>query len=191
MGRPRKIVTALGAQGVGKTTLVKHIATAYAAAFGRESIIALDPGGQFAEFNGVWPGRRGVREWIAELTANGDGPAKGGWGPGLLILDDADRYIDPHAYNDFRDVWIANRHLGLDVIVNGHRPQGVPKELLGCTHDLYLFQQEEPHAVEYLQKIPSLKLALANGNDLIPTEPFIALKVSRGQRETELVQVEP
>lgn len=191
MGRPRKIVTVLGAQGVGKTTLVMHIARAYLAAFGEGSIRSLDPAGQFEEFGGEWPGRGGVRDWINELTAHGDGPAKGGWGPGLLILDDADRYIDPHAYNDFRDVWIANRHLGLDVIVSAHRPQGIPKELLGCTHELYLFQQEEPLALEYLSKIPTLKASLAKDGTMLPEEAFVALKVTRGSRETELIQVSP
>lgn len=190
MSRPRKIVTILGAQGVGKTTLVMHLARQYLSTFGPGSIRALDPANQFEEFGGEWPGRGGVRDWINALTAHGDGPRAGGWGPGLLILDDADRYIQAHAYTDFQDVWIANRHLGLDVIVSAHRPQGVPKDLLGCTHELYLFQQEEPLALEYLMRIPSLKRMAAEAADeeMLPEVPFVALKLARGN-PPELVAI--
>lgn len=169
---------------MGKTALAKKLLAAYP---GDKRI--LDPSGNFTEEEGhEWPGRRNVNEWIDELTAEGGGPAKGGWGPGLLVLDDADRYLTATAADSFRDVWLANRHLGLDVIVTAHRPQGVPKDLLGSTEELWLFAQEEPRALDYLASIPALRFLATEGAEL-PTEPGYALRVKLRARAVELVDV--
>jgi hypothetical protein len=171
MGRERAIAVALGAPGMGKSALTKKLVARYPG-----EVRVLDPSGSFDEL-GEWPGRRGVQDWIDELTAEGEGPAGGGWGPGLLVLDDCDRYLTAQAVDNFRDVWLANRHLGLDVIANAHRPQGVPKDMIASAHRLYLFAQEEPRALEYLMKIRQVALAVGGAYVELPTRPGKALLV--------------
>lgn len=185
--RERKVVVALGSPGMGKSALASKLINSYRATFGPESVRMLDPSGTFDD--GEWPGRKGVDAWINELTADGEGPKGGGWGPGLLVLDDADRYLLPQSFDSFRDVWLANRHLGLDVIVTAHRAPAVPKDLLGSATELWLFAQEEPRALEYLAKIPALRATFDELADPLPTEPGLALRVVPRFRTVQLVNV--
>lgn len=182
MSRVREIVVALGAAGMGKTFLTRQLVDRYPG-----DVRVLDPGGAF-EF-GEWPGRKGTEEWISELTADGEGPAGGGWGPGLLVLDDADRYLAAHSMDAWRDVWLANRHLQLDVMVNAHRPQGLPKDLLGCTRELWLFAQEEPRALEYLASVPSLAPIFREAREPLPTKAGEALRVRVFDRSIKRIKL--
>ncbi len=187
MARLRRVVVALGAPGSGKTGgLIRPLVQRYLAAGGQVRI--LDPGGEFDEL-GEWPGRGAVDEWIDELTACGEGPRAGGWGPGLLVLDDADRYLGPGRSKAWDDVWMANRHLGLDVLVSAHRPQGVPKELLGAAHELWLFQQDEPRALEYLADIPALRPVFEGNEHPLPNERGLALRVLVREQQLQLVRL--
>lgn len=186
--RERKVVTVLGAPGMGKSALAKQLVERYQLAHGEDAVRVLDPSGTFPEL-GEWPGRRQVNAWIEELTADGEGPKGGGWGPGLLVLDDADRYLLPTSFDSFRDVWLANRHLGLDVVVTAHRAPAVPKDLLGSSSELWLFAQEEPRALEYLAKIPALRATFDELADPLPVEPGFALRVVPRRREVQLVDV--
>ena len=202
MTRPRKVVVALGGPSMGKTSLARRIVMTYQQAHGDESVRVLDPSGAFPEL-GEWPLRspRGRCEecdtrhsrtggWIAELTAHGDGPAGGGWGPGLLVLDDADRYLTPSSLDDWRDLWLANRHLGLDVVVTAHRPQGIPKELLGAASELWLFGQDEPLALDYLRTIRPVARALEAGHlSDLPASPGEAVRVLPREGRAELVRL--
>jgi len=187
-GRERKVVTVLGAPGMGKSALARQLVERYQLAHGEDSVRVLDPSGTFPEL-GEWPGRRQVNAWVEELTAEGEGPKGGGWGPGLLVLDDADRYLLPTSFDAFRDVWLANRHLGLDVVVTAHRAPAVPKDLLGSSTELWLFAQEEPRALEYLAKIPALRASFDELTDPLPVEPGFALRVVPRRREVQLVDV--
>lgn len=172
MGRERKIIVALGAPGMGKSALARELLKRYR---GEKHI--LDPSYSFPEFGGVWPGRKGVTDWIDKLTGYGEGPRKGGR-TGLLVLDDCDRYLTSASFDNWRDVWLANRHLGLDVVATAHRPSMVPKDLLGSATELWLFAQEEPRALAYLAEIKALKPTLGPRKELpLPTEPGEALRV--------------
>lgn len=188
--RQRRVVVVLGAPGCGKTNgITRPLVQRYLAAGGQVKI--LDPAGEFDELGesiACWPGRGATDEWIDNLTAYGEGPRAGGWGPGLLVLDDADRFLSSGNTRSWQDLWMANRHLGLDVVVTAHRPQGVPKELLGSCHELWLCMQDEPHALEYLSAIPALAPIFETGEHPLPTEPGRALKVL--VRERQLFEVE-
>lgn len=186
-GRQRKVVVALGAKGSGKTGgLTRPLVQRYLAGGGKVRI--LDPAGEFDEL-GEWPGRGNTDEWIDTLTGEGLGPRGGGWGPGLLVLDDADRYLGAGTEKHFRDLWVANRHLGLDLVVSGHRPQGLPKDLLGAADELWLFQQDEPRALEYLAEIPALEPVFAGATHPLPKKPGMALKVLVHERQVYLVRL--
>jgi hypothetical protein len=186
--RERRVVTVLGTVGMGKSALAKKLVANYQDAHGPDSVRVLDPSYSFGDL-GEWPGRRGVDEWINEVTGDGEGPRNGGWS-GLLVLDDADRYLFAHSYDSFRDVWLANRHLGLDVIVTAHRPQGVPKELLSSSSELWLFAQEEANALDYLARLPSVGARFKElGPDALPTEKGLALRVVPRARSADLVRV--
>lgn len=190
-GRERKVVVVLGAPGMGKSALCKRLITAYQREHGAQSVRALDPSGTFPGI-GEWPGRRNTTAWIEELTAEGEGPKAGGWGPGLLVLDDADRYLLAQSFDAWRDVWLANRHLGLDVVVTGHRAPALPKDLLGAASELWLFAQEEPRALEYLAKLPSLRGTFqANPDAPLPTEKGEALRVVPRARSIQRVRIWP
>lgn len=184
--RERSVVIALGATGSGKTGgLTRPMVQRYLARGGEVRI--LDPAGEFGEW-GEWPGRRHVVEWIDELTAEGEGPAGGGWGPGLLVLDDADRYLGAgRSVAAFEDVWLANRHLGLDVLVNAHRPQGLPKDLIAAAAQLWLFRMQEPRALEYLAEMEALREAFAGSRHPLPRRAGTALRVDvHARRITEV-----
>jgi len=176
--RERRIAVVLGKKGAGKTTLVRRWVDSYPG-----SVRALDPAGEFSF--GEWPvgeggktRRQAISDWLKELTGDG----RGNW-EGLLILDDSDRYASVVPSEAWTDVYCANRHVGLDVIVTAHRPQGVAKELLANADIVYIFQQDEPLARKYLEKFTQIE-GLA---DLIPTEKGRALVVVHGHPPSELI----
>lgn len=190
MGRERKVTVILGAPGMGKTALVKRVVAAYQRQHGAKSVRALDPSGALPGL-GEWPGRRNTTAWIEELTAEGEGPGAGGWGPGLLVLDDADRYLLPMSLDAWRDVWLANRHLGLDVIVTGHRAPALPKDLLGAASEFWLFAQEEVRALDYLASIPTLRGAFKGIASPLPAVKGLALRVVPATRSVQLMRIWP
>lgn len=158
-------------KGMGKSALARELLKRYP---GPKKV--LDPSHSFPEFDGEWPGRRNVNDWLTKVTGDGEGPRKGGF-RGLLVLDDCDRYLTSASFDEWRDVWLANRHLGLDVVATAHRPSMVPKDLLGSADELWLFAQEEPLALAYLAKLPSLRPTFANNKTPLPNVKGEALRV--------------
>lgn len=190
MARERKIVAAFGAPGMGKSALGRVLISGYIAQHGTGSVRALDPSRTFEDLGvSEWPGRSGVEDWLSELTGDGEGPGGGGWGPGLVVLDDADRWLRPWIQEEVVDLFIANRHLGLDLFITAHRPQAVSKDLVGGVSELWLFAQEEPHALEYFMRMQALKATLKSSDVELPTEPGYALRVVPRRREVSLVDV--
>ncbi len=190
MARERKVIAAFGAPGMGKTAWVKQLIDGYQAANGPGSVRALDPSRSLGEL-GEWPGRGApLKAWLAEVTGNGDGPAGGGWGPGLLVLDDADRWLRPWIQEEVLDLWLANRHLGLDVAITAHRPQAVSKEMIGAASELWLFAQEESHALDYFRNVGTVRRALERDESFdLPTEPGFALRIVPRRDEILMVDV--
>ncbi len=185
--RQRKIVVILAAPGAGKTEgITRPLVTRYLQANGPDSVRILDPARNFADLGPLvcqWPGRGLTDEWIDDLTACGEGPPAGGWGPGLLVLDDADRYLTAGNVRSWADLWMANRHLGLDVVASAHRPQGIPKEMIAAAQELWLGLQDEPHALDYLARIPQLAPLFADGAHALPTKPGHFLRVLVRERQ--------
>lgn len=197
--RERRIIVALGAPGKGKTALAKMVIADYRRRHGERSVHIIDPSYSF-DGEGVWPGRNKVPKqradgktiWVSAidahidtLTAGGRGPRFGGWS-GLLVLDDADRYLTAGGNEYWRDIWLANRHLGLDVLVTAHRAAAVPKDLLGSAYELWLFAMDEPNALKYLAKVPQLT-ALFDGQHPLPSQKGQALRVVPSQGKLSYV----
>lgn len=177
---------------MGKSALLRLLVNHYPPSAG--SVLILDVSNTFEDLESERvsvenPGRRNIQSWIDDVTGEGEGPRNGGFGPGLLVLDDADRYLSYSSFDGFRDVWLANRHLGLDVAVSAHRPQGVPKELLGATSELWLFAQEEAGAIEYLARMPTLRATFRDHDAPLPTEAGVALRVVPAQRSIQTVRI--
>lgn len=158
-------------------------------------VIILDPAGQWED--GEWPAGayrnpKSLNAWIDEVTNEGRGPPgpRVGEEGALLVLDDADRYLPQwSAGNPWRDVWLANRHLRLDVIVTAHRPQGVPKDLLEACAELWLFALHEPLALDYLSRVPSLASIFRSGEHPLPTRPGQALRVVKASGDVQRVKL--
>lgn len=190
--RERIIVVALGAPSMGKTRLVNALVDRYPASAG--TVRALDPAGQWDW--GEWPGgsQKLLKAWLQELKGeNEDGQRIPGAERhrGLLILDDCDRYISNSSFvrDGWRDLLVANRHYHLDIAATAHRPQGVPKDMLASATELWLFAQEEPLALEYLRKIPTLAGTFAQNKAPLPVKAGLALRVRPRAREVKLVKL--
>jgi len=150
--RDRRIAVIVGAKRTGKTTLARHLVDRYPG-----HVIVVDPADEWGEL-GVWPVPWGVRRrdallrWLGELTAEG----RGAW-EGLLVLDDWDRYVAAVPGESWTDLLVANRHLGIDVLAIGHRPQALPKEALANADLLWIFATRERRARDALRDIPGLE----------------------------------
>lgn len=123
----RLIVGCLGAQQVGKTTLLKWL-------YGRrmqqrQRVQIVDPNGGLG---GVMPDD--VEGWLEERLQKRD--------VDTLVLDDLEAYA-PRQFAP-RTPWMKlsgqNAHYRLNVLWSGHRPQDVAPTLRAMTDVLYLFQ---------------------------------------------------
>lgn len=186
--RERRLVTILGAPGMGKTSLVNRIVDRYPSAAG--SVRALDPAGQWDW--GEWPGHgRALKEWLMELKGEDEYGRRiqgADYHRGLLILDDCDRYLGASSFvkDGWRDLWLANRHYHMDIVATAHRPQGVPKDLIASSHELWLFAQEEALALEYLWKFPSLQ---RSGLKALPAKAGEAVRIRPRLQEAVTVKL--
>lgn len=139
-GRERLIVFVLGAQGSGKSTLMRELVKS-AKARG-ERVGGLDPNGKIPGFQLPTD----TEAWLNQRLPTAD-EATGKVTPApvpstLLVFDDGDRYIPkkPKDRSRWRQIALTNRHADVDVIVTGRRLQAFPDELISGVDFLYLFQ---------------------------------------------------
>lgn len=141
-----------GPNGCGKTTIAEKLAAFYVRGTRvRGKAWAIDPNGAFEKSEDV------KSLWNSELEEAGvdeilkDCPR---WGPGLIIMDDADRYIR-WSTRIQRNALTSNRHQKKDQILIARRPQGVPKDAIACAKAVILFAGSltEVGAREYLEGI--------------------------------------
>lgn len=182
--RDRQLITILGATRMGKTRLAK----AYFAAHPGPTKIVADPGSNWEK--GEFPAdgfesKKALGNWLDEITGKGLGPPHSkrvGLEGGLLVLDDADCFPGiSMPISKWSTLWNRYAHFRLDVIVTGHRPQTLPKDLFANSSQIIMFNMEEPYALKYLAEINGLQ-QLASGNLAIPTEPGNALVWNRKTR---------
>lgn len=168
--RPYRMMLVLGAPGAGKTSLVEETIARYAQNHRSNPIVVLDPNAQFAPPLGVWPPDGDAAGWLERFKAE---RAKRSNPPGLLVLDDADRYLTGAPPTGiFRDLFTSFRHWRLDVIVNARRTQDIPKVAISSSQALALFIHRELYGRQYL--------AANLGKELVaklPTERFKYLYV--------------
>lgn len=123
----RLIVGCLGAQQVGKTTLLKWLYGRRMAQ--RQRVRIVDPNGGLG---GQCPDD--VDAWLSERLAARD--------TDTLVLDDLEAYA-PRQFSP-KTPWMKlagqNAHYRLNVLWSGHRPQDVAPTLRAMTDVLYLFQ---------------------------------------------------
>lgn len=155
-----KTVVILGAPASGKTTLIDKWIKDYRDAGGQVKI--LDPSAQFGSA-GEWPSE-GPEAYLEGLKGNFSG---------LLVLDDADRYLSASPKGIWRDLFTSFRHWGVNLLVVARRPQGVPKDVIASADELVLFRMSEVHARNYLSKLLGFDVA-----DEIPRDRFKYIKIS-------------
>lgn len=153
-----RMVTILGAQASGKTSLVDEWINTYP---GR--VLMIDPNAQWGDDpRAVWPGvGSALRDYIESLK---------GEFSGLIVLDDADRYLSAHTSEGsvWRDLFTSNRHWRVDILVIARRPQGIPKDLIAGSSHLALFRIREPYARKYLGDV----IDIPDLAKKIPRQPF-------------------
>jgi energy-coupling factor transporter ATP-binding protein EcfA2 len=158
-----------GPNGCGKTTLAEQIAHTYVRLDGRAW--AIDPNGAWEKSPGVkslWPaeGIAGIDELLQDSAT---------WKPGLVILDDADRYFrHPSQIRD--DYLTSNRHMRKDLLVISRRPQGIPKDAISNARFVALFPGSltEVHAHKYFSGVFPEEILAA-----VPTKEFHYLLIIR------------
>lgn len=169
--RPFRMATFLGAPASGKTTLIEMLLWRYRREVPENPTYVLDPNAAFPDDPGaVWPEDGDAELWLSRLK---DARAKQGTPPGLLLLDDADRYLSGGAPRGvWKDLFTSFRHWRLDVFLNARRTQDIPKMAIQSADTCYIFRQREVHGREYLAK--------QLGEEIlphIPTAPFEYLRV--------------
>jgi hypothetical protein len=175
-----KMAGILGAPGSGKTSLVDSEVWHYRHTHPEAPVWIVDPNNAFPGDPGsVWPPDADVEGWLIALKAM---RAKQKPQPpsGLLVLDDADRYLaggPPRGI--WRDLFTSFRHWRLNILWNARRTQDVPKVLLASSETLYLFRHRDVYGPDYL--------ARQNGEhirELIPHKAFHYTRVDVDTGET-------
>jgi GTPase SAR1 family protein len=155
-----KTAVILGAPGSGKTTLVESWIADYKKTGG--DVVILDPSRQFPG-EGVWP-EEGPEKFLMGLK---------GKFRGLLVLDDADRYLSATPRGIWRDLFTSFRHWGVNLLVVARRPQGIPKDVIASADEIIIFRLSEVHARSYLGKLLGRDVA-----EDIPRDRFRFLMIS-------------
>lgn len=155
--RERSVALIIGAPGTGKTTLLRGLLAAAVARGTR--YIALDPSFQLQ--GGDWPGADGVEDWADRwLTWQRNAVQRKvprSERPTMCVLDDADFYVGKAGGGPLKELWIANRHFDLDVIVTARRAQSLPLTMLSAAEWIYLFRAspaDVPGAVRLSEILP-------------------------------------
>jgi len=146
--RPYRMMLIMGAPGAGKTSLVEETIARYQQLHRGNPVVVLDPNAQFAPPLGVWPPDGDAAGWLQRFKEE---RAKRGNPPGLLVLDDADKYLTgapPRGV--FRDLFTSFRHWRLDVVLNSRRSQDIPKVAIASSQTLALFIHRELYGRQYL-----------------------------------------
>lgn len=142
-----EMLVMFGPPAHGKSSLADEIVRAYEKAGGKVWIC--DP-------SNAWPRHRG-RFWPQTGPKAGDfliGLDDMLWqlrnaGPGLLVLDDADRYMK-HPTRAREDLIVSFRHWQKDVLIISRRPQGIPKDCIQNADALAVFATREVYARRYI-----------------------------------------
>ncbi len=158
-----------GPNGCGKTTFAEQIAHYYVRLGGRAW--AIDPNGAWEKSDGVkslWPpdGIAGIDALLQDSAT---------WKPGLVILDDADRYFrHPSQIRD--DYLTSNRHMRKDLLMLSRRPQGIPKDAISNARFVALFPGSltEVYAHKYFSDVFPDEILSA-----VPTKEYSYLLIIR------------
>lgn len=191
-GRMRFVISMMGAQGMGKSSLAKKWFERYQ---GDKFVLTFND--EWGAYNRLpveaYEDARKLEPWIREnISGHSRGPCleprpdgscpheprharlvtpKGA----MLLFDDCEDIIPNHSGpSAYSPLWWRNRHLRLDIICIGHMSQAMNKQMLGMSHEIWIFAMEEPGTLKYLSRIPSIGDL---GTTKIPSKPGWALRV--------------
>jgi hypothetical protein len=178
----------LGMKRTGKSALARAL-IAMAKKRGDKARV-LDPGLNIE--GGEWPGRGNIKKgevgyrqgcqtsrrdlWLQKILDANSSAIKSRSRPPcqLIVFDDVERSIDLHPTEDspFVELYSANAHYDVDVILTGRRPQSLPPALISGVDWLYLF------AVSVADKTGLERASEVIHGGIIPTAPYHFLMVS-------------
>ncbi len=165
-----KTAVVLGAPGSGKTSLVASWIEDYQKRGG--DVLILDPSAQFGDA-GIWPDD-GPENFLLDIK---------GKFRGLLVLDDADRYLSATPRGIWRDLFTSFRHWGVNLLVVARRPQGIPKDVIASADEVIIFRLSEVHAKKYLKELVGADILEEIPRDrfkFLMVSPFEPEKISHG-----------
>lgn len=177
-GRTAKMIMLIGANGTGKTTLLKHIV---AMSGQRALIITLDDTewNEKDEYgNDLYP--------INELATRDDyvftGIQRHIFGPrtlqaisafkkGIIVFDDCRTYLDDHTDEQIHKLMIRRRQREVDFMASTHSFDEMPRRFFAFTSDIFLFQTKGNIDIRrgVIQNIDSMKAIQARVNSIART----------------------
>lgn len=180
--RDFKIITLLGKQQVGKTSLALKWIEAYRQAHPRNPVIILEknekiPGSEFPA--GAFADRRKLDAWCRELTADGKGPPHSTRVPpsgAMVVFDDCEFLPNHMGDSPFNELWFRNHHLCCDIIAIGHMSQFMPKALFAMSHEIWVFAVENRGTLKFLAEQTGIK-EIQTGGFRIPKRDGMALRI--------------
>jgi hypothetical protein len=172
--RDYEMLVVMGPPAHGKTTFVDELAKQYATGPRKGKVWVVDPNEAWVGVpyvTAVWPeggvrgrdGKGALDDLLASFETNG---------PGMLILDDADKYAR-HATEVIDDLMTSFRHWKKDVVVVSRRPAGIPKDAIANANALALFAVREVNSRKYLTE----QFGGPEVVDEVPREPYRYLYV--------------
>lgn len=164
----RQSLGVFGRNGSGKSSLTWEVIKRYRARGG--AVMALDRQKQFGEYS-VWPGLENLDPWLKNKVL--------GRFKGLLVLDDADIYMNSRSSQPWKDLIAANRHWNIDILVSSRAPQNIDVTLLGTLSVVCVFWTTSPHALKHLEKLLS---EFPAAMQQIPQKPYDYLEVNFNTR---------
>jgi ABC-type uncharacterized transport system ATPase subunit len=152
MARMNKVTAILGRRGTGKTTYLKELIESYKTALPNQKVLILDTLDHPAYREIPLINENLLKRWkkpavyrmYSSDTDNLLSEVEKHYNNGLLILEDASKYLRRQLSDDVRRFIFDSKQKNLDIIFLFHGFMAMPKELYSIIDNLVLFKTDDP-----------------------------------------------